>query len=382
MSIEQIKKAAKNLQRLLPAFIEKHQPPYALTALQQLVCQMNGYANMELATAAQSRQSDDGTDALGRFYRYPWMEIDPGAILRCVTPRPKTRINLTVLPVGSAAKWIDSQEASDPMKGSSALIIIVAAGEEGQALVDTRLEQLDRSPRGKSLMDFGSVRFSTVSQRVGITLNWLSGWDLASVKAVLKEMVKSSCSAKQHEACCKVVDVIVDQVDNDLPEAEPDDETSSFLRGSARITVEALSEKLEALIAVSEGGWSEHTSEDFAAEFNDDRDGQASKLIMDYSETDLRQLVGPLESLLARVAALGGNDRFSSSMGYREGADNMDFGTFYGGAVVVTVDMETKRLDHVVAMALLSKIGATLEDTFGAIDGGDGPPAEVLLVTR
>ncbi|VTU41656.1 hypothetical protein [Variovorax sp. RA8] len=67
MTIEQIKKFAKNLQHLLPEFLSAHHPLFSLTDLQRLVAQMAGYSNMEVATAALKLMAEEGGDAIGSF---------------------------------------------------------------------------------------------------------------------------------------------------------------------------------------------------------------------------------------------------------------------------------------------------------------------------
>lgn len=359
MSIEQIKKAAKNLQRLLPGFLEKHKPPFVLTAVQQLTCQMSGYPNMEVATSAMQRQDDETSDPMGRFYKYPWMEVDPSALMACVTGRPRTEFKLDVVGRGQAMKWFETELEAWDRNSMTPLVVVVTAGGGGSDLVHDLSEGPFRNSKNPI---FHMTSFATLNQRTGITLNWLNGWALDDVKSVLKEMVRAVCSTNQFTACSSAIDVVVEQVDGDLPAPEVvDEEEWAPGRGAARLSVGALSAKLRALIALSEGGWSKHYPEDFASEFEDDDGDPAPRFVAAYAEQDLRHLLAPLESLLVRLAALGDGEGHGSSLGYREHADNLEFDTF-GAAEFVMVEMESKRLDHAVAMAVLSKVAATMED--------------------
>lgn len=378
MSIERIKKEAKNLQRLLPEFLASNTPPFKLTAVQKLVCQAKGFANMELACAALERNDDDATDPIGAFYRYPWTDIDPSDVVASVKGRTGTQVAVSVVDVETAPAWLKKHSERASKSGPPQLTVIISAGAAGRELLDLLLEADSRQPAQRWLTKaYAMVSFSTLSQRVGITMNWLSNWSNEDIRGALKSMVKPVCSDRQFAACSSAIDIIVEQVDLDA-DSHSEDDTPVFGEPPARITAEALSSKLQALLALSEGGWDKDSYEGFSGEFEDGPEDAMGKLFESCGGEDLRPSTRPLEALLTRLAALGDGEGHQSALGWRSSADNLEFESL-GGLRLVLVDMESKRLDHVMAMAALAKFAATAQDRYQT--PGDARPMEVLLVT-
>lgn len=388
MTIEQIKKSAKNLQRLLPEFLRAHNPPFSLTDLQRLVSQMAGYRNMEVAAAALKLKDEDGHDAMGSFYHYPWMDIDPAEVLGTIKYGTKVAIEMTVVDIASANTWFTRRhEAFDKAYGNEwpgsrvGLLAIVSAGDAGTSLIDklSRHDQV-RDVKESLAYKYGELSFCTLSQSVGITVNWLNRWAIEDVAGVLKTMVRPVCSEAQRKACYALIDVVVAAVDGEAGSEAPDED--SVEGGSARISVPALSSKLQALLALSEGGWTKNWSDGLDDEFGD-FDGPASVLLNQYAKADLRALARPLESLLVRLAALETGSEHATSLGCREGMDNVDFsyGSDYG-LRFVSVEMGSSRLDHVMAMAVLSKFAATVRTESRLFPEEKEPPLQVVLITR
>ena len=376
MSIEQIKKSAKNLQRLLPAFVEKNRPPYPLTSMHQLVCQMNGYPNMEVAHASAERQEDDGRDAISRFYRYPWMEVDPNRVLSSLKGTAGITLRFAVVASADAVEWFRREIAG--ISQGEALIVIAAAASGGHDPVGDIKRFIDASDRTTGPR-FAMSSFAHLSQRVGLAVNWFYDWSPEDVKSVLKEIVRPACSKNQFAACDRTIDLIVDQADRDLPPVETDDDDSELVL-SARFDISVLANKLCSLLALSNRGWSKDHNIDLASEFDDDDDDPAPKLLSDYDSQDLVNLLGPLESLLVRLSALDNGTRCTTFLGFRPHVDNLEFGTAFGAVNFVTVDMGSKRLDHIMSIAVLAKAAATIEDP--SRFPNESSRAHVVLVTR
>jgi hypothetical protein len=334
---------------------------------------------MELASAALGNNSNDATDPIGAFYRYPWANIGPSDIVASVKGRTDTQVALSVVDLETAPAWLKKHSERASNFGPAQLTVIISAGADGRELLDQLLEADSRQPTNRLLTRaYALVSFSTLSQRVGITMNWLSNWTNEDIRSALKSFVKPVCSDPQFAACSSAIDIIVEQVDLDT-EPHSEEELSGFRVPPARITVAELSSKLQALLALSEGGWDKDSSMGFSGEFEDGPEDAMGQLFESCGDEDLRPRTRPLEALLTRLAALGHGEGHQSSLGWRSSADNLDFES-PGGLQLVLVDMESKRLDHVVAMAALAKFAATAQDRYQAL--GDGRPMEVLLVTR
>lgn len=388
MTIEQIKKSAKNLQRLLPEFLKEHEQPFLLTDLQKLVAQTSGYPNMEFAVTALKRGEDDGQDALGSFYRYPWFEIDPLAVLNSINRNPKVNIDLVMLDVASAPAWFEKRRLlllqREPNRGTPTQVI-VAAGKAGGDLVDQMLEHVDRGNFNESLTTlYGGMSCCTLRQQSGIAMNWLAGWTRENIASVLQAFVRPVCSEAQFNACSEIISCVVDAVDSELPSEEAD--SDSFYGRPARVTVDSLSSKLQAFLAITEAGWSMSPDDDLVDEFDDDPESLPSELLAKYSDKNARALARPIESLLARLVALSGGGANTSPLGHSAQSDNINFssgGDIFGLNFIV-VEMETRRLDHVIAMAVLSKFAATVDTSFQQHFFWDEtpPPLEVVLIVR
>ncbi|VTU41665.1 hypothetical protein RA8P1_00067 (plasmid) [Variovorax sp. RA8] len=85
-----------------------------------------------------------------------------------------------------------------------------------------------------------------------------------------------------------------------------------------------------------------------------------------------------------RLAALENGFEPATSLGCREGMDDVDFfsyGSDYG-LRFVSVEMGRNRLDHVMAMAVLSKFAATVRSDRGLFSKEASEPLQVVLITR
>lgn len=66
MSIEHLKKQAKNLHRHLPEFLAKNPQPFSLSACQELVARSSGYPSWHAASTAPARNPPSKTVASSR----------------------------------------------------------------------------------------------------------------------------------------------------------------------------------------------------------------------------------------------------------------------------------------------------------------------------
>lgn len=326
MAIEQLKKRARNLQRMLPTFVEQHTAPYPLSSCQQIAARLEGYPTFQAAELAMTKGSDVGADPLGAFYGYPWETISPVGLFSAFGPA-KHRIH-TGGDTRDGLEWLAGSYLRAEAHGPACGIVIAATGGAGRKIVDEVMG--DREPYRRA----GERSFCRIGSHVGVDAGMLEGATAEEVVATLATILEPVASARQLDACVRLLQLLL----------------AGDRAGGT--TVASLATRVCAAAAVTLGGWSKQGDELYDL-FDMDTVEDEAKAFFDEFE-DLGQAVRPLETLLCRLHAMGALSPVASSMDSGSG-DVMDFQSTCG-LYCVWVDTGSRKLDHVIGLLSLAKV--------------------------
>lgn len=360
MSVDHLKKQAKNAKRLLAGLFEQHPPPYSLAECQELTAGLNGYPSWRIALESQRRKPIQRDDPIAAFYGYDWRKVSVKALAGLEDPA-RCQVNLLRLSPDEALTFLQSQRKPD-LGRSTPFVLINAAGEAGGQIIDQVFDD-------KGLMtNFVMSSLTTLSHRIGATINPVAGLAAPKVAELFAAIIAHVGSAKQVKCSREALDLLLSGLEED------------------EFDIPIIQRSVDRLINLSNGGWSKN-DEDFYETFPDeDRHDEAHKLIACYDD-ELPSLLRPLDALLTRLAAPGLDRTFSpklckESHEWREEAFNIhdEMGIAFHGLEMVNIDFGSDLIDHLAAHLVLAKVlyASRFHTEFGFTD--DTPVIYVILI--
>ncbi len=336
MSVDHLKKQAKNAQRLLQELFEKHPPPYSLAESQEFIARVNGYPSWRIGLDTQRKKPTQGDDPLAAFYSYDWRKVSPDALVGLDDPA-RCQVTLHRLSPDEALTFLQGYRKPE-FGRSSPLVLINAAGEAGGQIIDRVVDDEEL------VKNFMITSLATLSHRAGATINPVAGLPAPKVAELLADIIASVGSAKQVQCSREALDLLLcglDQAELDIP---------------------IIQRSVDRLINLSNGGWSK-SDEDFYETFPDeDRHDEANELIARYDD-ELPKLLRPLDALLTRLAAPGLDRTFSprlckESHEWRDEIFNIhdEIGIEFDGLEMVHVECGSELIDHLAALLVLAKV--------------------------
>lgn len=336
MSVDHLKKQAKNAKRLLPELFEQHLPPYSLAECQEFTAKLNGYPSWRVALETQRKKAIQRDDPIAAFYGYDWRKVSPDALVGLDDPA-LCQVTLHRLSPDEALTFLQSYRKPE-LGRSPPLVLINAAGEAGGQIIDRVFDDEEL------VKNFMMTSLATLSHRVGATINPVARLPAPNVAELLAAVIAPVGSAKQVQCSREALDLLLCGLDE------------------AELDIPIIHRSVDRLINLSNGGWSKN-DEDFYETFPDeDRHDEAHELIARYDE-ELPNLLRPLDALLTRLSAPGLDRTFSprhckESHEWRDEVFNIhdEIGIGFHGLQMVHVDCGSELIDHLAALLVLAKV--------------------------
>lgn len=358
MSEDHLKKLAKNAKTLLPELLEKHHPPFSLAECQEFVARLSGYPSWHIASAALSNKPVLDDDPLALFYRYDWHKATLGPNIGLGDPE-KCKVSVHHVLAQDAIEFIKEKcRSSRPIDHD--LLVINAAGDDGGKIIDQLFDEGDLTRQA------GALSLSTLSHRIGTTINPFAGLTSKKVAEVLTSIVSAVSSDAQRECCYKALDLLI----SGTPQNE--------------IDLPTIQSAVDKLICLANGGWSKN-DEDFYETFPDTERHEEAHAFMERYFGSIPGLLRPLDALLTRLAVPGLAKAFSPRLceADRESRDeflSVDDGLWDGffGITIVNLDLGNEVLDHLAALLVMVKVFHASQ--FKSAHGFNGELAQIDVV--
>jgi len=369
MSVDHLKKQAKNAKHHLPDFIAQHSPPYALMECQEFVARINGYPSWHIAVKeAAHKAARPYDDPIAAFYSYDWRKSSLDGFMEVGNPTTCQIVEKRLSPA-EAWSYLTEKSKSDPT-GRNKVVLINQAGTAGGELLDkVYAENSGLAPH------FSIITLTALSNRAGVMINPLDGLAADQITDLFGAILTPVASSEQL-ACCK------DALNLLLSDVSP-----------GAIDLCGIQYSVDRLVRLAKGGWTKN-DEDFLETFPDENRHEEARDFLDLHRQRLPDLVRPLDALLTRLAAPGLDTTFNPRRCREMGECRDEAFAIVGGSEpeplfdlfaelsVVDLGLGSDDLDHLAALFVTAKIRVASQWLSRSMAWGDETPKVELVLVK
>lgn len=339
MSLDYLKKLAKNAKKQLPLFVAQHQQPFTLADCQEFIARLAGYSSWQSAQKHAQKTARSVDDPLLAFYGYDWSKISVDEFLD-FADQDRCRVNIHTSTTRNAIPIVRAFN-EDQFRIERGVMLVNVAGEEGGKVLDQIFDDsMLRQP-------FAMTSFSRLSNRIGMTINPLDKMSTEECVSLFTALIHPVCSSKQLTCSQDALRL-----------------TLTGLSSGEALDIPTVREAVNRVICLANGGWSKG-DEDFYATFPDEeRHEDAHTFFAEYDEK-IPLLLRPLDALLTRLSVPGLAKTLSPAWCELDGEwreEFMEIGedgwlhTPVNGLQIVNVEFGGKELDYLGGALVIAKV--------------------------
>lgn len=360
MSLDHLKKQAKNAGELLDELFSTHPPPYTLAERQRLVARLAGYPSWHDAERAHGKRGDKPEDdPVADFYRYDWhrASLDINRLAGAASERDIHVVEIEAPQVYGALKELVAHRHNLVVQPA---IIVNAAGRIGRDVHDRILNDEEL------IMQAGELSLSGLNHRRGTTIDLFKNLAPDQIAGAVSAILGTVASERQSECIDEVLRLL--------------------LAGGLIKDLPALQAAVSELICLSSDDFAERSDDDLWDLLGDAQDQwESAQRFLDRYRSHLSDLLRPLDACLTRLSVPGLDVTFSPRLAALRAEHRDECFPDWGhlpAINLVSLDFGNPMVDHLAALFVLIRIYG-LSRTAPFITFGDRPaPMRVIIMTR